>query len=51
MENWKASVEGERWKVQDKTYLSCKVDLKCAIVLLFWSSSLQGRDGRRRGRL
>lgn len=32
MENWRASMERERWKVKDKTYLSCKVDLKCAIV-------------------
>lgn len=32
MDNWRAGVEGEKWKAQDENYLSCKVELKHASV-------------------
>lgn len=35
LENWRAGAEGERWKAQDKTYLSCKVELKHTSVCIW----------------
>lgn len=39
LENWRARVERERWKAQDKTCLSCNVDLKQASVYT-WARQL-----------
>ena len=49
LENWRAEVEGERWKAQDKTYLSCKVGLKHASVCT-WAWQLGQPCDQSRGK-